>query len=64
MNKTELAIPALLTTKVAIVTGASRGLGAQIATQMAVAGAIVRAMGRSVGPVERGMSIVRFDALP
>ena len=41
MNKTELAIPALLTGKVAIVTGASRGLGAQIATQMAAAGASV-----------------------
>ena len=41
MNKTELAIPALLTTKVAIVTGASRGLGAQIATKMAAAGASV-----------------------
>jgi 3-oxoacyl-[acyl-carrier protein] reductase len=36
-----VAIPALLTDKVAIVTGASRGLGAQIAQQMATAGAIV-----------------------
>jgi len=34
-------IPALLTDKVAIVTGASRGLGAQIAMQMAAAGASV-----------------------
>ena len=34
-------IPALLTNKVAIVTGASRGLGAEIAQQMAAAGAIV-----------------------
>ena len=41
MNNTEFSIPALLTDKVAIVTGASRGLGAQIATQMAAAGAIV-----------------------
>ena len=41
MNKTDVSIPALLTDKVAIVTGASRGLGAQIATQMAAAGAIV-----------------------
>lgn len=36
-----VTIPALLTDKVAIVTGASRGLGAQIAQQMATAGAIV-----------------------
>ncbi|WP_413520334.1 3-oxoacyl-ACP reductase [Psychrobacter glacincola] len=41
MNKTDVSIPALLTDKVAIVTGASRGLGAQIATQMAAAGASV-----------------------
>lgn len=41
MNKSELTIPALLTDKVAIITGASRGLGAQIATQMAAAGASV-----------------------
>ena len=41
MHNTDFSIPALLTNKVAIVTGASRGLGAQIATQMAAAGAIV-----------------------
>ena len=41
MDKSQTAIPALLTGKVAIVTGASRGLGAQIATQMAAAGASV-----------------------
>ncbi|MDN3440902.1 SDR family oxidoreductase [Psychrobacter sp. APC 3279] len=38
-NKSHSVIPALLTDKVAIVTGASRGLGAQIAQQMAAAGA-------------------------
>ncbi|MEJ6069431.1 SDR family NAD(P)-dependent oxidoreductase, partial [Psychrobacter sp. 16-Bac2893] len=37
----QTVIPALLTDKVAIVTGASRGLGAQIAMQMAAAGASV-----------------------
>ncbi|MEC5209287.1 3-oxoacyl-[acyl-carrier protein] reductase [Psychrobacter sp. PL15] len=41
MSQTDFSIPALLTGKVAIVTGASRGLGAQIAQQMAAAGAIV-----------------------
>ena len=41
MSKTQATIPALLTDKVVIVTGASRGLGAQIATQMAAAGASV-----------------------
>ena len=41
LNKSHSAIPALLTDKVAIVTGASRGLGAQIAQQMAAAGATV-----------------------
>lgn len=41
MNKSQTAVPALLTGKVAIVTGASRGLGAQIAQQMAAAGANV-----------------------
>ncbi len=41
MVQTDVAIPALLTNKVAIVTGASRGLGAEIARQMAAAGAIV-----------------------
>ncbi|MEN2750038.1 3-oxoacyl-ACP reductase [Psychrobacter sp. FBL11] len=41
MNQTQTAIPHLLTDKVAIVTGASRGLGAQIAQQMATAGAMV-----------------------
>ena len=39
LNKNHSVIPALLTDKVAIVTGASRGLGAQIAQQMAAAGA-------------------------
>ena len=37
----QTVIPALLTDKVAIITGASRGLGAQIAMQMAAAGASV-----------------------
>ena len=37
----QTVIPAFLTEKVAIVTGASRGLGAQIALQMATAGASV-----------------------
>jgi len=41
MSQTNTVIPALLTGKVAIVTGASRGLGAQIAQQMAATGAIV-----------------------
>ncbi|WP_440455215.1 3-oxoacyl-ACP reductase [Psychrobacter sp. ASPA161_9] len=41
MSQTNTAIPALLTDKVVIVTGASRGLGAQIAQQMAAAGALV-----------------------
>ena len=41
MNNSQTTIPALLTGKVAIVTGASRGLGAQIAQQMAAAGASV-----------------------
>ena len=41
MSNTDFTISALLTDKVAIVTGASRGLGAQIAAQMAAAGAIV-----------------------
>lgn len=41
MNNTQATIPELLTNKVAIVTGASRGLGAQVAQQMAAAGASV-----------------------
>lgn len=41
MSQTQVAIPALLTDKIVIVTGASRGLGAQIAQQMAAAGASV-----------------------
>ncbi len=41
MTQSHSLIPALLTDKVAIITGASRGLGAQIARQMAAAGAIV-----------------------
>ena len=41
MTQSNPLIPALLTDKVAIVTGASRGLGAQIAEQMAAAGASV-----------------------
>lgn len=41
MTQIQTAIPALLTDKVIIVTGSSRGLGAQIAQQMAVAGARV-----------------------
>ena len=41
MTQSNPLIPALLTDKVAIVTGASRGLGAQIAEQMAAAGARV-----------------------
>ena len=41
MTQNNTAIPALLLEKVAIVTGASRGLGAQIAQQMAAAGASV-----------------------
>lgn len=41
MNQTNTVIPTLLADKVAIVTGASRGLGAQIAQQLAAAGAIV-----------------------
>lgn len=41
MDNSQTAVPALLTGKVAIVTGASRGLGAQIAQQMAAAGASV-----------------------
>lgn len=41
MSQTQATIPALLTDKVVIVTGASRGLGAQIATQMAAADARV-----------------------
>ena len=41
MHQTQWVIPALLTDKVAIVTGASRGLGAQIAKQLAAAGARV-----------------------
>lgn len=39
MSQNQATIPALLTDKVVIVTGASRGLGAQIAQQMAAAGA-------------------------
>lgn len=41
MTQTNAVIPALLTDKVVIVTGASRGLGAQIAQKMAAAGASV-----------------------
>ncbi len=41
MSQSQTTIPALLTDKVAIVTGSSRGLGAQIAQQMAAAGASV-----------------------
>lgn len=41
MTQIHAAVPDLLTNKVAIVTGASRGLGAQIAQQMAAAGASV-----------------------
>lgn len=41
MSKDTAQIPALLTDKVAIITGASRGLGEQIAKQMAAAGARV-----------------------
>jgi len=41
MTQSHSLIPALLPEKVAIVTGASRGLGAQIAKQMAAAGALV-----------------------
>lgn len=41
MSQNNTVIPALLTGKVAIVTGASRGLGMQIAKQMAAADAIV-----------------------
>lgn len=41
MSKNLTAIPALLTDKVIIVTGASRGLGAEITQQMAAAGASV-----------------------
>lgn len=41
MSQTQATIPALLTDKVVIVTGASRGLGAVIAKQMAAAGAKV-----------------------
>ena len=41
MTQSNPLIPALLTDKVAIVTGASRGLGAQIAEQMAAAGACI-----------------------
>lgn len=41
MTQSNPMIPALLTDKVAIVTGASRGLGAQIAEQMAAVGARV-----------------------
>ncbi len=41
MSQTQVAIPALLTDKIVIVTGASRGLGSQIAKQMAAVGASV-----------------------
>ena len=41
MTQSHLPITALLPEKVAIVTGASRGLGAEIAKQMAAAGALV-----------------------
>lgn len=41
MTQTNTAIPAFLMNKVVIVTGASRGLGAQIAQNMAAAGARV-----------------------
>lgn len=41
MSQSNVSIPALLTDKVAIVTGSSRGLGAQIAQQLAAAGASV-----------------------
>lgn len=41
MTQTNTAIPAFLTNKVVVVTGASRGLGAQIAQKMATAGARV-----------------------
>lgn len=41
MTQSHPQIPALLADKVVIVTGASRGLGAQIAKQMAAAGAAV-----------------------
>ena len=41
MTQNNTVIPALLPEKVAIVTGASRGLGAQIAQQMAAAGASI-----------------------
>lgn len=40
-TQNQSVVPSLLTNKVAIVTGASRGLGAQIAKQMAAAGAAV-----------------------
>ena len=41
MTQAQASIPQLLTDKVVIVTGSSRGLGAQIAQQMAAAGANV-----------------------
>jgi 3-oxoacyl-[acyl-carrier protein] reductase len=41
MSQSNVSMPALLTDKVAIVTGSSRGLGAQIAQQLAAAGASV-----------------------
>ena len=41
MTQTNAVIPAFLLNKVVIVTGASRGLGAQIAQKMALAGASV-----------------------